>query len=88
MGVLTVICIVDVLQKFGCSTTCGIWLNVTGGGLPLAAGEETQAAACSCLRAGVTCSASPVPVTVRHCGDFIVYDLKPVNHTYCVVTDD
>ena len=88
MGLLTVICIADVLQMSGCSTSCGIWLGATGGRMPLAAGEEIQAIACPCLSAGVTCPESQIPVTVRHCGDFIVYDLKPVNHTYCVLTDD
>ncbi|KAK7105726.1 hypothetical protein V1264_017068 [Littorina saxatilis] len=60
--------------EFGCGTRATYWLDLQGGELP-AVGQETAARACAHLF--YNCCRGPIPIAVRNCGAFYLYNLKP-----------
>ncbi|KAL8616831.1 hypothetical protein ACOMHN_017868 [Nucella lapillus] len=61
-----------------CRTDASTWLNLRGQSLP-STGQEVPALGCSTLDS--YCCSLPSPVTVRNCGRYFVYKLKP--NSFC-----
>nr|QBA18365.1 VIgL family ZP-related protein 1 isoform 3 [Littorina littorea] len=66
----------ECVPRYHCGTNAPYWLDLQGKALP-GAGQQTDARACAFC---VTGCHWETPITVRNCGAFFVYKLKPDNH--------
>ncbi|XP_070178907.1 uncharacterized protein [Littorina saxatilis] len=70
-----------------CGTRVTFWLDMQGKELP-AVGHETAARGCASLD---SCCQATIPIAVRNCGAFYLYNLRPVpwcTAGYCAETKD
>ncbi|KAK7089188.1 pancreatic secretory granule membrane major glycoprotein GP2-like [Littorina saxatilis] len=73
------------VPKYRCGTDAPYWLDLQGGELP-AVGHETPTRACGHGTDGCCAPVYRIPVTVRNCGAFYLYKLKPTaqcHDSYC-----